>query len=91
MSNLSLLHKNNRDHTNMNKFDSEEFPLTAREKEVQVLITNGMTNKMIAKELGITEGTAKNHVKNLMRKLNAHSRLEVALIALGNSVSAMTI
>ncbi len=80
MNNLSLAH------TNMEKTGSKIFPLTAREREVQSLLTTGKTNKMIAKELGICEGTVKIHIKNLMRKLNACSRLEVALMALGISI-----
>ena len=91
MSNLSFLHANVDKHTDMNKTGSKKFPLTAREQEIQMLLTNGMTNKMIARELDICEGTVKIHVKNLMRKLNARSRLEVALMALGVSISAHTI
>lgn len=91
MSNLSFLHANVDKHTDMNKIGSKKFPLTARELEIQVLLTNGMTNKMIARELDICEGTVKIHVKNLMRKLNACSRLEVALIALGVSINTHTI
>ncbi len=63
--------------------DGKVLALTTREQEIQRLITTGMTNKMIAGELGICEGTVKIHVKNLMRKLRVRSRLEVALMALG--------
>ncbi len=77
MNNLSLAH------TNTEKTGSKIFPLTAREQEIQGLLTTGMTNKMIARELGICEGTVKIHIKNIMRKLNACSRFEVALMALG--------
>lgn len=66
--------------------DNEGHPLTAREREIQRLITAGMSNKMIARELGICEGTVKIHVKNLMRKLRARSRLQVALMALGINI-----
>ena len=64
------------------KTGTKTFALTGREREVQVLLTNGMSNKMIAQELDICEGTVKIHVKNLMRKLHARSRLEVAVIAM---------
>jgi len=58
------------------------FQLTGREQEVQRLITIGMSNKMIGRKLGIAEGTVKIHVKNLMRKLNVHTRLEVAVLTM---------
>jgi len=56
--------------------------LSERETEIIKLILRGMSNKLIARELGITEGTVKVHVKNLLRKLNLKSRLEAALWAI---------
>lgn len=91
MSNLSFLHKNVDQNNEMKKTGSKEFPLTVREQEVQTLLTTGMTNKMIANELGICEGTVKIHVKNLMRKLHARSRLEVAVMAIGKSMNSQLI
>ena len=60
----------------------ETGTLTERENEILSLIAGGMSNKMIARELGISDGTVKVHVKNLLRKLNLRSRLEAALWAL---------
>lgn len=60
----------------------ETGSLTERENEILALIADGMSNKMIARELGISDGTVKVHVKNLLRKLNLRSRLEAALWAL---------
>ena len=40
-----------------------------------------MSNKLIARELGISDGTVKVHVKHLLRKLNLSSRLEAAVWA----------
>jgi DNA-binding CsgD family transcriptional regulator len=51
-------------------------PLTARELEVLSLIAQGHTNRAVARALGISEGTVKYHVKNLMRKLHARSRAD---------------
>ena len=82
MNNLSITHTKFA-HFRMDKTGSKIFPLTAREREIQGLLTTGMTNKMIARELDICEGTVKIHIKNIMRKLNACSRFEVALMALG--------
>lgn len=91
MSNLSFLHANVDQQPAINNTGSKEFSLTTREKEIQILLTTGMTNKMIARELDICEGTVKIHVKNLMRKLHARSRLEVALMGLGvNTKSLIT-
>lgn len=58
--------------------------LSERELEIIKLIVKGMSNKLIAKTLGITEGTVKVHVKNMLRKLNLSSRLEAALWAIGH-------
>lgn len=56
--------------------------LSVREVEIIKLIVKGMSNKLIARTLGITEGTVKVHVKNMLRKLNLSSRLEAALWAI---------
>ena len=55
--------------------------LTARELEVLRDITKGWSNKVIARDLGITDGTVKLHVKSILRKLNIRSRVEAAVIA----------
>lgn len=91
MSNVSFIHTDVKKQSGTEKNGSKVFPLTAREVEIQLLLTTGITNKMIARELGICEGTVKIHVKNLMRKLNARSRLEVALMALGISMNTRSI
>lgn len=56
--------------------------LTQREREILSLITQGMSNKSIGNELDISDGTVKVHVKNLLRKINAKSRLEAAIWAI---------
>lgn len=62
--------------------------LTKREKEVLRLIAKGQSNKMIARKLGITEGTVKVHVKNLLYKLGLRSRVEAAVLVLENEAKA---
>lgn len=52
--------------------------LTAREVEVLRLVTMGRRNKEIAAALGITENTVKYHLRNILEKLHAESRTEVA-------------
>jgi len=59
--------------------------LTERERQTLKLITQGMSNKLIARELGISDGTVKVYVKNLLRKLNLGSRLELAAWANSNA------
>lgn len=59
--------------------DPDQANLTGREQEILELIANGLSNKMIARELDITEGTVKVHVKHLLKKLNLRSRLEAAV------------
>jgi DNA-binding NarL/FixJ family response regulator len=54
--------------------------LTSREQEVLHLITDGYTNKEIANQLIIEYGTVKNHVHNILKKLDVKSRHEAASI-----------
>jgi two-component system nitrate/nitrite response regulator NarL len=55
--------------------------LTQREKEILRELAAGMSNKLIARKLGITEGTVKVHVKHLLKKLHLRSRVEAAVWA----------
>jgi len=55
--------------------------LTEREREVLACITEGMNNKTISNQLGITVTTVKVHIKNVLRKLHLTSRLEAAVWA----------
>jgi DNA-binding NarL/FixJ family response regulator len=55
--------------------------LTAREREVLRLVADGLPNKAIARELGISEHTAKFHVGSLLAKLGAGSRTEAVTLA----------
>jgi two-component system nitrate/nitrite response regulator NarL len=59
-----------------------QVELTERERQVLKMIASGHSNKMIGRKLGITEGTVKVHVKNLLAKLGLRSRVEAAVWAL---------
>lgn len=60
---------------------AEGESLTAREQEVLRLVAEGYPNKAIARELGISEHTAKFHVGSLLGKLGAGSRTEAVTLA----------
>lgn len=53
--------------------------LTARELEILKLIAKGLSNKLIARALDISDGTVKVHVKHLLKKMNLRSRVEAAV------------
>ena len=63
---------------------TQRVSLTPRERQLVVLVAQGLKNKEIGFQLGITEGTVKVHVKHTLKKLNLKSRVEAALWALGN-------
>ena len=56
-------------------------PLSERELEVLRLLADGRSNKEIASRLFLAEGTVKNHVTNVLAKLNARDRTQAALLA----------
>jgi DNA-binding NarL/FixJ family response regulator len=55
--------------------------LTDREMQVLRLVGRGMANRDIAHELFISENTVKNHVRNILEKLQLHSRMEAVVFA----------
>jgi len=57
------------------------FRLTDRELQVLKLVAKGMNNREISKQLYISENTAKNHVRNILEKLQLHSRMEAVMYA----------
>jgi two-component system, NarL family, nitrate/nitrite response regulator NarL len=56
-----------------------EYAFSTRELQVLEILQNGKSNKVIARELGLSEATIKVHVKNVMRKLGAANRTEAAI------------
>jgi DNA-binding NarL/FixJ family response regulator len=53
--------------------------LSVRELEIASLVARGLSNKEVARELGITEGTVKTHMHSILRKLGATSRYNLIL------------
>ncbi|MGL4686824.1 MAG: response regulator [Commensalibacter sp.] len=76
----------------LRKPDSQEISdklyesLTPREMETLIWLTKGVSNKVIARSLNLTESTVKVHVQNILRKLNLHSRVQAAVYALENGL-----
>jgi DNA-binding NarL/FixJ family response regulator len=64
--------------------------LTDREMEVLKLVATGRNNREIAKELFITENTVKNHVRNILEKLQLHSRMEAVVYAVREKLLEIT-
>ncbi|MBW4521405.1 MAG: response regulator transcription factor [Scytolyngbya sp. HA4215-MV1] len=55
--------------------------LTRREREVLCLIASGRSNKEIAQQLVLTEGTVRNHISHLLTRLNLRDRTQAAIVA----------
>lgn len=60
--------------------------LTTRENEVLRRLADGLTTEQIAADLFVSVNTVRNHVNNIIRKLNVHSRLEAVSYALRNGL-----
>jgi len=63
-------------------------PLSRREREVAVLVAQGLTNREIARTLFLSERTAENHVQHILTKLGFGSRAQIAAWAVGEGLSA---
>ncbi len=64
--------------------------LTDREMEVLKLVAKGMNNRDIAKQLFISENTVKNHIRNILEKLQLHSRMEAVVYAVREKLLEIT-
>jgi DNA-binding NarL/FixJ family response regulator len=64
--------------------------LTERELEVLKLVAKGLNNRDIAKELFISDNTVKNHIRNILEKLQLHSRMEAVVYAVREKLLEIT-
>jgi len=64
--------------------------LTERELEVLRLVARGMNNRDIARMLYISENTVKNHIRNILEKLQLHSRMEAVVYAVREKLLEIT-
>lgn len=67
---------------------AEGESLTAREKEILSCVSSGSTNKEIALSLGISEHTVKNHLKNILQKLQLQNRTQLTRYALEQGLAS---
>ena len=56
-----------------------ESPLTDREQEIAALVAQGLSNKEIARELGVSANTIRSHISNILRKLKLTNRTQIAI------------
>ena len=63
-------------------------PITKRQRDVLALLGQGKSNKVIADELGISEGTVKIHVGSILKALGATNRTQAALTAIEMGLSS---
>jgi len=64
--------------------------LTDREMDVLKLVAKGLNNRDIAKALFISENTVKNHIRNILEKLQLHSRMEAVVYAVREKLLEIT-
>jgi DNA-binding NarL/FixJ family response regulator len=76
-----LLTNNSNKNQSIESNSHELSELTPRERDVLHLIAKGFTNREIAGELYITEGTVKTHVTHLLTRLNLRNRAQIAIFA----------
>ncbi|MCT4598380.1 MAG: response regulator transcription factor [Vallitalea sp.] len=70
--------------TTNNKSSKEVELLTKREKEICILLAQGKNNKEISESLFLSEGTIKNHITNILGKLNLRDRTQLAIFSVKN-------
>ncbi|RZS90135.1 LuxR family two component transcriptional regulator [Motilibacter rhizosphaerae] len=73
--------------------DREQVPaprLTERELQVLKLVARGLNNRDIGQQLFISENTVKNHVRNILEKLQLHSRMEAVVYAVREKLLEIT-
>jgi len=74
----SLLTQIVEDATRKGRVDISDVKLTTREREIADLISEGLSNKEIAKKISLATDTVKSHVHNILEKLHLRSRVQVA-------------
>lgn len=78
-----------RDDDSVDKSIEQINSLTNREYEVLILIAEGLNNKDIAERLYISEKTVKNHVSNILKKLDLNDRVQAAIFVYKNNIKKL--
>lgn len=65
-------------------FDYEAYEITEKEREVMALVADGKSNKEIAGEMFLSEGTVRNYISGILDKLNLRDRTQLAVFYLRN-------
>lgn len=65
--------------------------LTSREREILRLMAGGQTSSAIARKLGISHTTVRNHIQHILTKLGVHSRLEAVTVVFGQQLLATSL
>jgi two-component system, NarL family, nitrate/nitrite response regulator NarL len=65
--------------------------LSQREFEVALLVAEGSSNKQVARQLGVCEGTIKLHVRNIFRKVGASSRYSLIKLGVSSNAGAQSV
>jgi DNA-binding NarL/FixJ family response regulator len=63
-----------------NRFDADGMSLTPREREIVMAVADGHSNKRVASDLGIAEGTVKLHLHKAYKKLGVTNRVQLSLM-----------
>jgi two-component system nitrate/nitrite response regulator NarL len=71
-----------REQKRINEVESIDSSLTAREREIVLLVAEGLSNKEVARKTGVTEGTVKIHLHNIYQKLGVANRTTMAALAI---------
>lgn len=71
--------------SNVASVTSQLWPLSNREEDVLKCLTDGVSNKLIARKFDIAESTVKIHVKSILRKINVCNRTQAAVWALAHA------
>ncbi|MFD1957635.1 response regulator [Paenibacillus thailandensis] len=72
---------------NDSRTESFVTPLTNREKEILEQVALGRSNRAVAEELGLSEHTVKNHLKNILQKLHLQNRVQLVRYAVENGIA----
>ncbi|MCZ2096037.1 MAG: response regulator transcription factor [Chloroflexota bacterium] len=75
----TLIQRLNKHNTAFTLHTTSASPLTQRESEIVALVSRGLTNKAIGRQLNLSEYTVRNHLTTICQKLEVHNRLQVAV------------